>query len=43
MNKQIWYNEGNWNPDWQRWDEWMKTYFVEIMDENNKNLFNTNK
>jgi hypothetical protein len=37
MNRRIWYNDGNWNPDWQRWDEWMKAYFIEIMDENNKN------
>jgi hypothetical protein len=33
MNKRIWYNDGNWDMDWQRWDNWMKTYFVEIMDE----------
>jgi hypothetical protein len=34
INKRIWYNDGYWNLDWQRWEEWMKTYFAEIMDDN---------
>jgi hypothetical protein len=32
INKHIWYNDGHWNWDLQRVEEWMKTYFKEIME-----------
>ena len=35
INKHIWYNDGNWNWNWRRWDEWMITFFKELMDEYN--------
>jgi hypothetical protein len=33
INKHIWYNDGQWNFDRQRWEEWMISCFKEIMDE----------
>jgi hypothetical protein len=39
INKQIWYNDGHWNWDRQRWEEWMKTCFKELM-EGKKHILN---
>lgn len=38
INKHIWYNNSDWKWDWQRWEEWMKTYFEEIMENRTLSL-----
>jgi hypothetical protein len=38
VNKHIWYNDGHWNWDRQRWEEWMKTYFKELMEGKSRYL-----